>query len=187
MLRTRKGPSGNRSGDSVAKETQACPYIMIDGSFNLEEFEEVLERLGKKELGVIVGVSREGWNSVCSQNGGFIGMVYVVADTIVAIVIMSIHLMAMVNLATVIFVMVIIVTITSTTMLTVIIMITITVNMIKMITITVNMIIMTTMITINITTTTIKQCTRKSRGPKQRRHIITQRLHHLAFSRRRSH
>ena len=171
--------------------------MMIDGSFNLEEFEEVLERLGKKELGVIVGVSREGWNSVCSQNGGFIGMVYVVADTIVAIVIMSIHLMAMVNLATVIFVMVIIVTITSTTMLTVIIMITITVNMIKMITITVNMIIMititvnmiimTTMITINITTTTIKQCTRKSRGPKQRRHIITQRLHHLAFSRRRSH
>ena len=151
--------------------------MMIDGSFNLEEFEEVLERLGKKELGVIVGVSREGWNSVCSQNGGFIGMVYVVADTIVAIVIMSIHLMAMVNLATVIFVMVIIVTITSTTMLTVIIMITITVNMIKM----------TTMITINITTTTIKQCTRKSRGPKQRRHIITQRLHHLAFSRRRSH
>lgn len=151
--------------------------MMIDGSFNLEEFEEVLERLGKKELGVIVGVSREGWNSVCSQNGGFIGMVYVVADTIVAIVIMSIHLMAMVNLATVIFVMVIIVTITSTTMLTVIIMITITVNMI----------IMTTMITINITTTTIKQCTRKSRGPKQRRHIITQRLHHLAFSRRRSH
>lgn len=151
--------------------------MMIDGSFNLEEFEEVLERLGKKELGVIVGVSREGWNSVCSQNGGFIGMVYVVADTIVAIVIMSIHLMAMVNLATVIFVMVIIVTITSTTMLTVIKMITITVNMIKM----------TTMITINITTTTIKQCTRKSRGPKQRRHIITQRLHHLAFSRRRSH
>ena len=151
--------------------------MMIDGSFNLEEFEKVLERLGKKELGVIVGVSREGWNSVCSQNGGFIGMVYVVADTIVAIVIMSIHLMAMVNLATVIFVMVIIVTITSTTMLTVIIMITITVNMIKMI----------TMITINITTTTIKQCTRKSRGPKQRRHIITQRLHHLAFSRRRSH
>ena len=68
-----------------------------------------------------------------------------------------------------------------------IIMITITVNMIKMITITVNMIKMITMITINITTTTIKQCTRKSRGPKQRRHIITQRLHHLAFSRRRSH
>ena len=161
--------------------------MMIDGSFNLEEFEDVLERLGKKDLGVMVGVSREGWKSVCSQNGGFIGMVYVVADTIVAIVIMSIHLMAMVNLATVIFVMVIIVTITSTTMLTVIIMITITVNMIKMITITVNMIIMTTMITINITTTTIKQCTRKSRGPKQRRHIITQRLHHLAFSRRRSH
>lgn len=150
--------------------------MMIDGSFNLEEFEEVLERLGKKELGVIVGVSREGWKSVCSQNGGFIGMVYVVADTIVAIVIMSIHLMAMVNLATVIFVMVIIVTITSTTMLTM-----------NNITITVNMIIMTTMITINITITTIKQCPRKSRGPKQRRHIITQRLHHLAFSRRRSH
>ena len=161
--------------------------MMIDGSFNLEEFEEVLERLGKKELGVIVGVSREGWKSVCSQSGGFIGMVYVVADTIVAIVIMSIHLMAMVNLATVIFVMVIIVTITSTTMLTVIIMTTITVNMINMTTITVNMIIMTTMITINITITTIKQCPRKSRGPKQRRHIITQRLHHLAFSRRRSH
>lgn len=150
--------------------------MMIDGSFNLEEFEKVLERLGKKELGVIVGVSREGWNSVCSQSGGFIGMVYVVADTIVAIVIMSIHLMAMVNLATVIFVMVIIVTITSTTMLTM-----------NNITITVNMIIMTTMITINITITTIKQCPRKSRGPKQRRHIITQRLHHLAFSRRRSH
>ena len=186
MLRTRKGPSGNRSGDSVAKETQACPYMMIDGSFNLEEFEKVLERLGKKELGVIVGVSREGWNSVCSQSGGFIGMVYVVADTIVAIVIMSIHLMAMVNLATVIFVMVIIVTITSTTMLTMN-NITITVNMIIMTTITVNMIIMTTMITINITITTIKQCPRKSRGPKQRRHIITQRLHHLAFSRRRSH
>ena len=186
MLRTRKGPSGNRSGDSVAKETQACPYMMIDGSFNLEEFEEVLERLGKKELGVIVGVSREGWKSVCSQSGGFIGMVYVVADTIVAIVIMSIHLMAMVNLATVIFVMVIIVTITSTTMLTMN-NITITVNMIIMTTITVNMIIMTTMITINITITTIKQCPRKSRGPKQRRHIITQRLHHLAFSRRRSH
>lgn len=170
--------------------------MMIDGSFNLEEFEEVLERLGKKELGVIVGVSREGWKSVCSQSGGFIGMVYVVANTIVAIVIMSIHLMAMVNLATVIFVMVIIVTITSTTMLTMnnititvnmIKMITITVNMIIMTTITVTMIIMTTMITINITTTTIKQCPRKSRGPKQRRHIITQRLYHLAFSRRRSH